>query len=264
MPDRDRHMSERDRLQQEIEKAKLDKERAERERDRLEKDRVSREERLAKERLEKLRAERERIEKDIERLNRDREKLDKTKSRLENGIHSEKSNKNAIADRSKIISKERNQDVKNNVDLKNQNAYRIDKNSNDRKFTIPSKNSNGKYLNGDSSHRPGKDPVPPKNGIKDRELLAKQAQSKSNGRVENKKPDGAKGAPARRPEDRPSQNKLQAGPSKPKISNSFDFEKHINSIGAKNPGKANGARQFPPGDVRRKQNPDDRKKAKRK
>lgn len=269
MPDRDRHISERDRLQREIEKAKLEKEKAERERDRLQKDRVDREERLAKERLDKLKAEREKIERDIERLNRDREKLDKTKSRLENGIQSEKSNKNSGVDRSKVISKERsgNQDMKKNIDLKSQNTYRIDKNSNDKKFSIPTKNSNGKYLNGDSAHSKStsesKNQILQKNGMKGRELMAKQAL-KANGRVESKKPgDVSKLATNKRPDERTAQGKLQAGSSKPKMSNSFDFEKHINSIGAK-VGKQNGARQFPPGDVRRKQNPDDKKKAKRK
>lgn len=271
--------SERDKLQRDKDRVRPEKDKGDRERERLdrerleklkaERERIDREmERIA--RVDKLKAERERIERDIERLNRDKERLEKTKSRLENGMP-DKSSKNVDIDRSKLMSKEQSgKDIKKNIDLKSQNTYRIDKNSNDRKFTIPSKNSNGKYLNGDSSQgkpvpKGSKDQVPQKNGIKDKELLAKQKALSANGSLKsnenNRKPtDMGKGG--KRPDDRVLQGKSQAGPSKPNIS-SFDFDKHIKDIGGKM-GKQNGGRQFPPGDVRRKQYQDDRRKPKRK
>ncbi|CAG5044782.1 unnamed protein product [Parnassius apollo] len=62
--------------------------------------------------------------------------------------------------------------------------------------------------------------------------------------------------PSKRSEDKKpiSTSKSLAGASKPKMANSFDFDKHVNSI---------GARQFPPGNVRRKPHPDDLKRKKR-
>ncbi|XP_028161829.1 protein SPT2 homolog [Ostrinia furnacalis] len=262
LADRDKMTSERDRVQRDKDRGKLEQDKGDRDRERLEKlkaerERIDREmERIA--RVDKLKAERERIERDIERLNRDKERLEKTKSKLESG--------NVDIDRSKLISKDSGKDIKKNIDLKSQNTYRIDKNSNEKKFTIPSKNSNGKYLNGDSSHgkpvpKSSKDQAPLKNEMKDKQkALSANGSLKSNNENIRKPSDLGKGG--KKPDDRVLQGKSQAGPSKPKMS-SFDFDKHIKDIGAKTGGKQNGARHFPPGDIRRKQHPDDRKKAKR-
>lgn len=257
------HKSERDRSDRERqEREKIEK--LQKERARLEKDKAEREkEREDKERLDKLRAEREKIERDIDRLNRDRERLEKAKLKLESSSKSSEKPKSLdkYTDRAKFNAKESvKQDVKKNIDLKSQNTYRIDKNSNDKKFTIPSKNSDGKYMNGHSAQsKPvpkSREPVQ-QNGIKDKAVLAKQKALFGDGSQKNndkRLPDG-KGVPSKRPDDRkmaPPNGK--AGPSKPppKMSNSFDFDKHVSSIGKNGARKPDGTRQFPPGDVRRK------------
>ncbi|XP_075972140.1 protein SPT2 homolog [Anticarsia gemmatalis] len=270
-----RHDSPRPADRERSEKEKIEKLLREKERARQDRDKAEREkEKMDRERLDKLKAERERIERDIDRLNRDREKLEKAKSRLESTSRpSDKIPKLAdkSIDRSKLNSKESvKQDVKKSIDLKSQNTYRIDKNSNDRKFAVPSKTSDGKYTNGYSSQ--GK-PVPKsreqsvqQNGIKDKALLAKQKASLGDGSQKNndkRLPDG-KGVPSKRPDDRkmaPASDK--AGPSKPKISNSFDFSKHVSSLGKNGARKPDGTRQFPPGDVRRKGQLDSKKQKRR-
>lgn len=271
LPDRGRQERDVDRaekLQREKDRHKLEREKAERER-------------LDRERLEKLKAERERIDRDIDRLNKDREKLDKTRSKLESKPSGEKGSK--PIDKNKLISREQNghkQDIiKKKIDLKSQNTYRIDKNPNDRKSILPNKNSEGKYLNGHSSQgkptpKLNKEQVSQKLDMKDRVGISKQKTAydgspKVNGKVENGKrlPDNNKGMPSKRTDDRgPLGAKSQPGPSKPKISNSFDFDKHVNSLKSTNGMKRpDGSRSFPPGDVKRKSHPDDmRRKQKRK
>lgn len=260
----DRGRSERDKLEklQREEREKIEKLQREKERARTDRDKAEREkERLDRERLDKLRAERERIERDIDRLNRDRERLEKAKSKLE--ISSKLSERpktvDKSIDRSKLNPKESmKQDIKKSIDLKSQNTYRIDKNSNEKKFTIPSKNNDGKHINGHSSH--GK-PVPrPKeqavqqNGIKDKSVLGKQKTSFGDGsqKINDKRLPNGKAVPSKRPDDRKTVTSDKAGPSKPKMTNSFDFDKHVNSIGKNGARKPDGTRQFPPGDVRRK------------
>ncbi|XP_014358123.2 protein SPT2 homolog [Papilio machaon] len=268
-------------LEREKERVPSDKEKAERlqrekERARLEKHKAEREkERLDRERLEKLKAEREKIDRDIERLNRDRDRLEKTKSKLEGKSSTERLSKpvNSSVDRSKLIARQQplKQDVKKSIDLKSQNTYRIDKNQTEKKISIPSKSGDTRQSNG---YGPQGKPAPktnkelPQRNDRDKVLQAKQKMlsnvpSKSNGHV---RPEGAKRLqetgremPAKRPEDKKTvpNSKLSAGPSKPSIGNSFDFDKHVNSIGK------NGGRQFPPGDVRRKPRPDDLKRKKR-
>nr|XP_021188886.2 protein SPT2 homolog [Helicoverpa armigera] len=250
----DRERSEREKiekLQKERDRLRLDKEKAEREKERLD-----------KERLDKLRAERERIERDIDRLNRDREKLEKAKSKLESSSKlSDKGIKSAdkSVDRSKLSYKDGyKQDVNKNIDLKSQNTYRIDKNSNERRNSIPSKQSDGKLLNGHSKQ--GK-PVPKtkeqslqQNGIRDKQaLLAKQrAAAEGSQRSNDKRMSDSKGVPSKRPDDRKVGASDKAGPSKPKVTNTFDFDKHINCLGKNGARKPDGTRQFPPADVKRK------------
>ncbi|XP_013140707.1 PREDICTED: protein SPT2 homolog [Papilio polytes] len=265
--EKDRGPSEKEkaeRLQREKERAKLEKHKAEREKERLD-----------RERLEKLKAEREKIDRDIERLNRDRDRLEKTKSKLEAKSSTEKLSKpvNSSVDRPKLNAREQplKQEVKKSIDLKSQNTYRIDKNQTEKKISIPSKSGDTRQSNGYSAQ--GK-PAPkmnkelPQRIDRDKLLQAKQKMlsnvpSKSNGHV---RPEGAKRLqetgremPAKRPEDKKAvpNPKSSAGPSKPSVGNSFDFDKHVNSIGK------NGGRQFPPGDVRRKPRPDDLKRKKR-
>lgn len=189
----------------------------------------------------------------MERLNRDREKLDKTKSKLDSKILDRKP-VDKVVDRSKLTSKDLvRPELKKSIDLKSQNTYRIDKNSNEKKL-VPGKSDN-RYLNGHSSQTK---PVPKQIQQKDGSLLTKKVDvsMKMNGNVrsENDKrlPD-VKGMPGKRPDDR--RIAPQAGPSKPKISNNFDFDKHVSSLKNK---------QFPPENVKRKQQIDDRKKARRK
>lgn len=249
-----------DKLQKEKDKAKPDREKLEREKQRQD-----------KERLDKLMSEKERIDRDIERLNRDRERLEKAKSKLETKTTERPSKSNdSVIDRAKVNSREV---IKKNIDLKSQNTYRIDKNANEKKFNIPSKNSNdSKYTNGHSSQgKPvlkSKDQIPQKNGFKERVSFDKNRASDD--RVERQQPSKEL---TKRTEDRrvPSNTgKTQSGNSKPSVANSFDFDKHVSSLGknghsvSKNDlKKPNGSRQFPPADVRRKPHPDDiRKKQK--
>lgn len=242
------------------EREKIEKLQKERDRLRLEKDKAEREkERIDRERLDKLKAERERIERDIDRLNRDREKLEKAKSKLESSSRApEKGVKgvNKPVDRSKLNYKEGiKQDVNKNIDLKSQNTYRIDKNSNERKLAVPGKQSDSKLLNGHSSQ--GKlvpkqrEPVH-QNGLKDKALLAKQRAAEGSQKLNDKRPVDSKGVPSKRPDDRKLGANDKAGPSKPKIASTFDFDKHINGLGKNGARKPDGSRQFPPGDVRRK------------
>uniref|UniRef100_A0A2A4JDT7 Protein SPT2 homolog n=1 Tax=Heliothis virescens TaxID=7102 RepID=A0A2A4JDT7_HELVI len=260
----DRERSEREKiekLQKERDRLRLDKEKAEREKERLD-----------KERLDKLKAERERIERDIDRLNRDREKLEKAKSKLETSSRlSDKGTKSAdkSVDRSKFNYKDGyKQDVNKNIDLKSQNTYRIDKNSNEKRNSIPSKQSDSKLLNGHSKQ--GK-PVPkPKeqslqqNGIKDRQaLLAKQRAAEGSQKSNDKRMSDSKGVPSKRPDDRKVGASDRAGPSKPKVTNTFDFDKHINCLGKNGARKPDGTRQFPPADVKRKGQQDPRNKKRR-
>ncbi|KAJ8725272.1 hypothetical protein PYW07_016230 [Mythimna separata] len=244
-----------------IEREKIEKLQKERDRLRLDKDKAEREkERTDRERLDKLKAERERIERDIARLNSDREKLEKAKIKLENSSRSsDKANKgiDKSVDRSKLNYKESlKQDVNKNIDLKSQNTYRIDKNSNERKLSVASKQSDGKYMNGHSSQ--GK-PVPKQreqaqqNGFKDKALLAKKASAEGSHKLNDKRMPESKGVPSKRPDDRKvAASNDKAGPSKSKVTNTFDFDKHINCLGKNGSRKPDGSRQFPPGDVKRK------------
>lgn len=243
--EKEREMVERERAVREKEKEIMEREKAERERIRLD-----------KERLDRLKAERDRIDREMERLNRDRDRLDKTKSKLE----SKPVEKSKPVDRSKLGAKDLiRHDTKKSIDLKNQNTYRIDRNSNEKKPAVPDK-SNGKYANGHSligkpvprPHMPQKDGVK-EGGVKEQASMKGRTEGSPmmNGvaRPENGKRLPDKGVLAKRSVNPP-------GPSKP-ASNSFDFDKHVNSL-------KNGAR-FAPGDVKRKPQPDERKKlAKRK
>ncbi|XP_063379918.1 protein SPT2 homolog [Cydia fagiglandana] len=210
---KDKPSSDRDRadkLQREKERARQDRDKADREKERLD-----------RERLDKLKAERERIDREMERLNRDRDRLEKTKMKLESSKSYDKPSKDV--DRSKLSSKDQfsRQEVKKNIDLKSQNTYRIDKNSNDKKFTIPSKNGESKYTNGHSSQSklPQRSKEDARMSDRDR-AIAKQRASQENG----KRPPESK---PRRPEER---GKAPAAPGKPAISNSFDFDKHVSSL----------------------------------
>ncbi|XP_037870759.1 protein SPT2 homolog [Bombyx mori] len=220
------------------EKPKVDKEKSEREKEKLE-----------RERLERLKAERERIERDIERLNKDRERLEKAKSKLETKPTEKTKPIDKTADKTKL-----SENVKKNIDLKSQNTYRIDKNSNEKKPSALSRSGDGKYMNG---HVQGKSVPKPKeqtvqkNGINGKVPLTKSKVGDS--RSENGKRLPEKDS--KRPDDKrlqPSSTKVQNGPSKPKISNSFDFDKHVNSLGKNGARRPDGTRQYPPGDVRRK------------
>lgn len=204
---------------------------------------------MDKERLDRLKAERDRIDREMERLNRDREKLDKTKSKFDSKILDRKP-VDKVVDRSKVSSKDSMRpELKKSIDLKSQNTYRIDKNTNEKKF-LPGK-SDSRYLNGQSSQAKS---VPKQSLQKDGALLTKKVDVsvKMNGHVrpENGKLPDIKGAPGKKPDDR--RIAPQAGPSKSKVSNSFDFDKHVSSLKSK---------QFPSEDVKRKSQVDDRKKA---
>lgn len=245
--ERDRHEKERAEKQRERDRAIREKEKEILDRERAERERIK----VDKERLDRLKAERDRIDREMERLNRDREKLDKTKSKLDSKILDRKP-VDKLVDRSKLSSKDSvRSELKKSIDLKSQNTYRIDKNFNEKKI-IPGTSDN-RYLNGHSSQAK---PVPKQLLQKDGALSTKKVDvsMKMNGhdRAENGKrlPD-IKGVSGKRPDDR----RPQAGPSKPKISNSFDFDKHVSTLKSK---------QFPPEDVKRKQQIDDRRKARRK
>lgn len=186
-------------------------------------------ERQDRERLEKLKAERERIERDIERLNKDRDRLEKTKLKLESSSQ--------CLDRPK---QSREQDAKKNIDLKSQNTYRIDKNSNEKK-QYP--NKSGSSMNG---QKPQGKPVP-KPQSQNKPIDARPQTSKK--MLEQSKNLPPKGRPDQKPV-----SKSQVPPAKPKVE-AFDFDKAIGSLkngqasGAKKP---NDVSKFPPGDVRRK------------
>ncbi|XP_072941508.1 protein SPT2 homolog [Epargyreus clarus] len=260
--EREKHVSEREKY----EKMQREKEKAKNERDK---------ERLDRERLERLKAERDRIDRELDRLNKDKDKLDKSKAKLES--RSMEKNVRPVdkaVDRTKLGSRDQivKQDAKKSIDLKTQNTYRIDKNSNE-KTVGPGKNIDSRGMNGYSSQ--GK-PVPklskdqisePRNGLKDKMISSKprissEGSQKLNGHVKlenGKRPEDRKSLPAKKPDDRrplPGSGRPQAGPSKPKVSNSFDFDKHVNSL------SKNTTKQFPPGHVKRKPNPDDLKKKK--
>lgn len=242
-----------EKLQREKDRARQEREKIDRERNRLEKEKSDRNN-TDRDKLDRLKAERERIERDIERLNRDRERLEKTKSKLENGRSD------------KCIDKKQtsSETVKKNIDLKSQNTYRIDKNSNDKK--LGSKNAD-RQTNGHSSHDKA---VPKLNrdqqlkyGVKDKAPVRAKATS-GDGKPENGKRLPESKVPSKRPVDRMS-GKPQAGTSKPNISNSFDFDKHVNSLkkGGPDPASKNGARHLPPSGVKRKPHPDDKRKPNR-
>lgn len=240
--DRAEKQREKDRVIKEKEREILDRERAERERLKVD-----------KERLDRLKAERDRIDREMERLNRDREKLDKTKSKLESKSLDRKT-VDRVVDRSKPSSKDSvRPELKKSIDMKSQNTYRIDKNSNEKKLV--SGKIDSRYLNGHSSQgKPVEKQLPQKDGA----LLTKKVDGsiKMNGHVrpENgKRLQDIKGAPSKKPDDR--RMAPQAGPSKQNTSNSFDFDKHVSSLKSK---------QFPAGEVKRKLQIDDRKKVRRK
>lgn len=237
-----------EKLQREKDRARQEREKIDKERNRLEKEKLDRG-RTDKDKLDQLKAERERIERDIERLNKDRERLEKTKSKLENGMSD------------KIVDKKQTSSdiIKKNIDLKSQNTYRIDKNSNDRK--LGSKNTNG--------HRSHDKVVPKlnrdqqsKNDVRDKEAPNRARLPYAVGKPENSQrlPDSK--VPSKRPDDR-MPGKSQAGPSKTKVSNSFDFDKHVNSLkrGPEQVNK-NGARKLQPSS-NRKPHPDDKRKPNR-
>ncbi|CAH0721460.1 unnamed protein product, partial [Brenthis ino] len=243
--EKERYDREKERFDKEKEKSRLEKEKHEKEKYEREKEKSEREkERLDRERLDKLKAERDRIDREMERLNRDRERLDKTKIKLENKSSDRMREK--IVDRSKTGSKDR--EVKKSIDLKSQNTYRIDKNSNEKKL-IPQKSIDPK-MNGHSK------PVPKLN--KDTKEVTKKPieNSKLNGNIKDKRLLESKLQQKRADDKRPLQ-KPSAGPSKPVMSNSFDFDKHVNSLGK------NGSKQYPPGDVKRRAQDDRRNKKRR-
>ncbi|KAJ2950457.1 hypothetical protein O0L34_g8700 [Tuta absoluta] len=227
--DRERNDKHRDKervreVHKEREKERADRERLERLK--AERDKLDRE--IDRERLERLKAERDRIDREMERLAR--EKSDKPRPKLD-GKPSDKYK--PPVDRSKLSSKEpMRQDLKKPIDLKSQNTYRID---NDRKF-----NKDGKVVNGHSSQ--GK-PVPK---LPQKAPLGKKLDGspKLNG---YSKPENGKRPPEKVPGKRPDDRKpsAQPGSSKP-VTNSFDFDRHVGAF-------KNKARQFPPGDVKRKQ-----------
>lgn len=251
-----------------IERDRVEKQQREKDRIRMEKEKNERE-RLDRERLDKLKAERDRIDREMDRLNRDRDRLDKTRLKLESSKSMEKSSKpvEKVVDRSKLFSKDQSgrQDVNKNIDLKSQNTYRIDKNTIEKKSTVPIKSNNGKYLNEHSSQgkpmtKQNREPI--KNEARDKvtsvkEKISSNGSTKLNGKLDNGKrlPETSKGMPVKRPDDRSTQSKPQAGTSKPKFASTFDFDKHVSSL--KKNGHVDGGRQFPPGDVKRKMHPDD-------
>ncbi|XP_041973033.1 protein SPT2 homolog isoform X2 [Aricia agestis] len=229
------------------EKAKL----IDRERERLlkEKEKLKMErEKIDRERLDRLKAERDRIDREMEKLNRDREKLDKTKAKLESSRPSDKGRTDKIIDRSKLNSKDIAQ--KSNIDYKSQNTYRIDKVSDAK--SQPHKND--RVLNGHGSQ--GR-PVPKSSKDLDRSTQMKQKLSDGNPKVNGLKPDpkridASKGLLQKRLEEKKPLSKAAPGTSKP-VNNSFDFDKHVSSL---------GGQRFPP--AKRKINPDDvRRKQKR-
>ncbi|XP_052737921.1 protein SPT2 homolog isoform X2 [Bicyclus anynana] len=236
--EKDRHNSERekaDRIQREKDRVRSEREKIESEKQRQE-----------KERFEKLKAERDRIDREMEKF-REKEKLEKTKAKLEKTSDKNKSDKNI--DRSKI----RENEIKKSIDLKSQNTYRIDKSSNEKRLNVPQKGD--QRLNG---HVQGK-PIPKlgkelnRSDIKEKQKSAIDRSQPSNGiRTDKKLPDAR-----RLDEKRPMTNKPAPGSSKAAVNNSFDFDKHVNSLGK------NGSK-FPPGAVKRKPHPDEiRKQQKR-
>ncbi|CAH2244641.1 protein SPT2 homolog [Pararge aegeria] len=238
--EKDKHNSERDKA----DRVQSEKDRIRSEREKIENDKLSQE----KERFERLKAERDRIDREMEKF-KEREKLEKPKAKFEK-TSDKKPDK--IVDRAKIGA--RDHEIKKTIDLKSQNTYRIDKNSNEKKLNVPHKGDQ-RLTNG---HVQGK-PIPKmgREVVKDKLVAIKQKSSEG-----SPKPNGIrtdkKLTDATRPDDRrPMPSKPSAGSSKPPIINSFDFDKHIRSLGK------NG-RKFPPGGVKRKPHPDDiRKKQKR-
>ncbi|KAI5645136.1 SPT2 chromatin protein domain-containing protein [Phthorimaea operculella] len=249
--DRERNDKPRDKERvREVEKER-EKERADRERlERLkaERDKLDRE--IDRERLERLKAERDRIDREMERLAR--EKSDKPRPKLDSKL-SDKSK--PPVDRSKMSSKEpMRQDLKKPIDLKSQNTYRID---NERKLS----KTDGKVVNGHSSQGkpvpklPQKAPLgkkldgsPKLNGYSKPEN-GKRPPENGKRPPENGKrpPENGKRPPEKVLGKRPDDRKPSAQPSSSKpVTNSFDFDKHVGAF-------KNKARQFPPGDVKRKQ-----------
>lgn len=194
----------------------------------------------------------------MERLNKDRERLDKTKAKLETSISSDR-NKDRPKSNKELPIK---QEAKKNIDLKTQNTYRIDKS--ERKV-LPQKHE--RLTNGHSSQSK---PVSKLNkesldrNMKDKMTLAKKPLESipRNGQVrpENGKKQLESSKGFKKVDDKKAvQGEMrQGGPSKP-VSNGFDFDKHVNSIGK------NGTRKLPPGRDRRKpQSSDKMKHSKRK
>lgn len=242
------HNSEREKA----ERIKREKDRVRSEKEKAESEKL----RLERERFEKLKAERDRIDREMEKF-REVEKLDKGKVKLDKSSDRNKPEK--TLDRSKMGAREH--EIKKSIDLKTQNTYRIDKNSNEKRLSVPQKDQ--RLANG---HVQGK-PIPnitkterdvANRSDKDKLIAAKQKgpvseAPKGNGiRMDKRVPDSKK------PDDRrPMPSKPGAGSSKAPVSNSFDFDKHVNSLGK------NGSK-LPPGAVKRKPHPDDiRKKQKR-
>lgn len=239
------HNSEREKA----ERIKGEKDRVRSEKEKAESEKL----RLERERFEKLKAERDRIDREMEKF-REMEKLDKGKVKLDKSSDRNKPEK--TLDRSKMGAREH--EIKKSIDLKTQNTYRIDKNSNEKRLSVPQKDQ--RLANG---HVQGKPILKTERDVanrsdKDKLTAAKQKgpiseAPKSNGiRMDKRVPDSKK------PDDRrPMPSKPGAGSSKAPVSNSFDFDKHVNSLGK------NGSK-LPPGAVKRKPHPDDiRKKQKR-
>lgn len=195
-------------------------------------------EKIDRETLQKLH--RNKILKDKEKLEReklDREKLEREKlERMKMKQYMD--NKIAMDSKSRqnIPKESTRPEHKNGIELKSQNTYRIDKNSNDKKFVIPSKRGDTKYINGHSSQ----DKYVPKPIVKhekDKAVMAKQKMlfgENGSSRLNDVKRSGPqvnhKNVPSKvRPENKVSST-VPSSSSKPKITNSFDFDKHMNSL----------------------------------
>lgn len=150
---------------------------------------------------------------------------------------------------------------KKNIELKSQNTYRIDKNVPDKKVVNPNRNIE---RSGNGYNSLGR-PVPKQPDREEiRDKIAKQKLLNSNndssrvvvnGKQETKKniPVANNKVPFKsRPDERkPVPNdRTQPSSSKPKISNSFDFDKHLNSLGKAR--KPNGASNMKRVDDRKK------------
>lgn len=237
-------------------KQSIDKQRNEREKQIMEREKQTMErERMQKDREDMDRArlvnkeknfDRERTTskvKTYEKVDRERSMKIKQESN-QKYLNNDKSYSHKAGDRSRDDTVARDKSVKQSIDIKSQNTFRIDRNSNDKKFINPNKNQNTKNTNGHSSqskpgyssqqHNGARDKVPlsKPNNVSQRLNGSSTKQEQNKHRLEQNK------QPQKRPDERkppalPNGKRIEPSGTKPKEASSFDFDTYMKSIKSK-------------------------------